>query len=320
MTRKLLILTSSVLMLFLFKNKANGQFLYDLFNMPDTVCTDHEIEPYDIIEGVQSYSWTFCPPNLAGIPTGSNRGHLPEIATPVSFQIVKNDAYPLVFLMNSNGFINRMRYEDGIAGNPTFREEIGRAGTVGKGMYVVNSGTTWHVFAIGGVDFVNTQLIRMDFENGLLQNPTSVTNFGSLDSQLISGNQLTIINENGNWYGFTFNTHNELMRLAFGTDIKSKPTVTNLGNIHNQFNGVTSLVPIKELDNWHLYITNKQESAIKRISFGNSVLNPAYVINYEDFNGLVRRPVGLAITRDCDKYYGWALCEQNTNLVSLVWD
>src|SRR5690606_21223497 len=106
----------------------------DLFNMPDTVCTDHEIEPYDIIEGAQSYNWTFCPPNLAGIPEGANKGPLPEIDRPVGFQVVKFESYPLLFLMNYDGHIRRMRFEDGIAGDPSFKQEIGRVGTRGKGM------------------------------------------------------------------------------------------------------------------------------------------------------------------------------------------
>jgi len=321
MTKKLLIFATSLIALFTKVNDANAQVKEDIFNMPDTVCTDHEIEPYDIIENASTYNWSFCPPNLADFPTGENLGALTHLSTPTGFRIVQDGEHTVGFFVNKDGYIYKMRYENGIKEAASFIREIGKVANTGNGLYTVNSGSEWHLFVIGGDVFYNSNLMRFDYANGVLQNHTNVTNMGAFDSTLVAGNQIVVAKDNDNkWYGFTINGARELLRLEFGTNIKDRPTIVNLGVLFNNFNDVTDFELIKELDNWHLFVTNKRDSEIKRISFGNSFLNPAFIINYGNLGGLVARPVGLSITRDCDRYYGWVLSEGNNNLVGLVWD
>jgi len=321
MIKKLLVLASSIFTLLASPGISNAQVRYDIFNIPDTVCTDHEIEPYDIVEGAQSYNWSFCPPNLSEFPTGGNQGPFAYFNNPTSFRLVKYNSTLMGFYVNSDGYFYKMRYEDGITGSPSHVKELGKVATTGRGIYPVYSGTKWHVFVIGGGEWNTSNLMRLDFENGLLQDATNVTSFGNFDSLLVGTNQLVVAQDNDkNWYGFTVNRNAELIRFEFGTNLESRPYITNLGTLHDNLKDVTSFELIKELDNWHLYITNKEESAVKRISFGNSFLNPIYVINYATLGTTVARPVGISITRDCDKYYGWVLSEGNSNLVGLVWN
>lgn len=321
MTKKLLIFATGLMAMFTQINDAHAQVREDIFNIPDTVCTDHEIEPYDIIENASTYNWSFCPPNLGDFPTGENLGPFGPLNTPAGFRIVQDGNNTIGFFLNKDGYINKMRYENGIKEAPSFIREVGKVSNTGTGLYTVNSGNEWHVFVIGGSAWNFTNLMRIDYANGLIQEATNVTNFGNLDSTLTTGNQIVVAKDNDNkWYGFTVNNHNELLRLDFGTDIKTRPTVVNLGVLFNNLRDVTDFELVKELDNWHLFITNKRDSEIKRISFGNSFLNPAFVINYGNLGDLVARPVGLSITRDCDRYYGWVLSEGNNNLVGLVWN
>lgn len=321
MIKKLLLLASSVVTIAASTATLQAQVKYDIFNIPDTVCTEHAIEPYDIIEGAQTYNWSFCPPNLAAYPTGGNLGPFSYFSNPVEFKFIRDNNNLVAFFLNKDGYIYKMRYTDGITQAPTQIRELGKVANVGKGLYPINSGNEWHVFVIGGDAWNNTNLMRMDFGNGTLQNPTHTENYGTFDSLLTGSNRIVVAKDvDNNWYGFTVNNRNNLLRLDFGTNIKSRPYITNLGAMYDQLADVTSFELIKELDNWHLFITNKTESAVKRVSFGNSFRNPAYIINYGTLNNTVARPVGISITRDCDRYYGWVLSEGNSNLVGLVWD
>ncbi len=321
MTKKLLILATSIAAMVTNVMSGSAQVRTDIFNIPDTVCTDHQIEPYDIIEGAQSYNWSFCPPNLEAFPTGGNLGPFSYFNDAGQFKLVKDRDNLFGFFLNKDGYVYRMRYQDGIKGSPSNIRELGKVATTGRGLYPINSGNEWHLFVIGGTAWNNSNLMRIDFSNGIQQNATVVENFGNFDSLLTGTNQLVIAQDNDkNWYGFTINSRAELLRFNFGTNIKSRPYISNLGTLFNNLSDVSDFELIKELDNWHLFVTNKAESAVKRISFGNSFLNPAFVINYENLGGSVARPVGLSITRECDKYYGWVLSEGNGNVVGLVWD
>lgn len=319
--KKLLLLASSFVTLAVSTSTLQAQVKHDIFNIPDTVCTDHAIEPYDIIEGAQTYNWSFCPPNLADYPTGGNLGTNAYFNNPVEFKFIRDNNNLLAFFLNRDGYIYKMRYENGITQPATQIRELGKVAITGRGMYPVNSGNEWHLFVIGGNAWNNTNLMRIDFANGAVQNATHTENFGNFDSLLTGSNRIVVAKDiDENWYGFTINNRNQLLRLDFGTNIKSRPYITNLGEMYNELYDVTSFELIKELDNWHLFITNRAESAVKRISFGNSFRNPAYIINYGNLGNDVARPVGISITRDCDRYYGWVLSEGNANLVGLVWE
>lgn len=321
MIKKLLVLASGIVAMVASSGILNAQVRYDIFNIPDTVCTDHEIEPYDIVEDAQTYNWSFCPPSLADFPTGGNQGPFAYMHSPAAFRLVKDNNNLIGLFINEDGYFYKMRYDDGVTGAPSHVKELGKVSTVGKGIYPIHSGTKWHVFVVGGNAFNNTNLMRLDFDNGLMQDATNVTSYGNLDSTLVGANQIVVAQDNDdNWYGFTINQAAELIRLEFGTNLESRPYVSNLGTLFGNLYDVKSFELIKELDNWHLYIANMRESAIKRVSFGNSFLNPIYVIDYGNLGNNIARPVGISITKDCDKYYGWVLCEGSGNLVGLVWD
>jgi gliding motility-associated-like protein len=321
MIKKILILATGIASLVSAGISVNAQVKHDIFNIPDTVCTDHEIEPYDIVEDGRTYNWSFCPPDLSAFPAGENVGVIPYFNNANQLKLVRENNRLVGFFLNSDGYFYRMRYEDGIKGNPSNFKELGKVAISGKGLDAVNDGNEWHLFVIGGNEWNNSNLMRLDFGNGVLQNPTEVVTFGNFDSLLAGSNQLVVAKDNDeNWYGFTINKHSELIRLDFGTNIKSRPYIVNMGTMFGALVDVTDFELIKELNNWHLFVTNKGDSELKRISFGNSFLNPAYVINFGSLNGNVFRPAGLTITRECDKYYGWLLSEGNGNLMSLIWD
>ena len=125
MSKRLLLLASLLLLLIVPLGKMHAQTDPNLFKLPDTVCTGHEIAPFDIIEGAANYNWTFCPPNLGGLPSGSNTGALPSLNAANGIVLAEDEGVTYSFHINPNGGLVRMRFLDGYEGMPSQVTQIG---------------------------------------------------------------------------------------------------------------------------------------------------------------------------------------------------
>lgn len=319
MSKRLLLLASLLLSLLIPAGKTHAQTDPNLFKLPDTVCNGHEIVPFNIIQTAQNYFWTFCPPNLGIQPLGNNIGPVQSINASRGYIVAEDDSFNYTFHINANGGIARMKYADGLSGLPSMITGIGSTLNSPGGLYLANNGL-WHLFVVAGTDNSNSRLMRYDFnENGLKSMPTEV-NVGNLGGGLNGPKQLYIVKEDNNWYGFTFTKDDELLRLEFGSDLTSAPTLTNLGNIDGHFSGVSAITGIVELDNWHLFITNRATNTVNRISFGNNLTNTPFVVNLGNMGNRINAPVGIAVTKDCNSYYGFVLNYGTGSFTTLTWD
>ncbi len=317
MSKRLLLLVSSLLSL-IPAGKSFAQTDPNLFKLPDTVCNGHEIVPFNIFQGAQNYFWTFCPPNLGSEPVGSNIGAVGSLNATKGYVVAEDDGANYSFHINAAAGVVRMKYAEGLSGLPSMITGISNLTNPG-GLYLANDGR-WHLFVVAGTDNTNSRLVRYDFnENGLKSMPVEV-NLGNLGGGLDGPKNLFIAKEGANWYGFTFTKNDELLRLSFGTDLTSAPTLTNLGNIDGYFAGVTAITGILEIDNWHLFVTNRTNNTVNRISFGNSLTNMPFVVDLGSFGNRINAPVGIAVTKDCNSYYAFVLNYGNASLVTLNWN
>lgn len=320
MIKRLLVVASCILGASSINNAA-AQGMPDLFNMPDTVCTDHEIEPYDILVGATTYNWNFCPPDLRSIPVGRNEGVNLQMNTVQALKVINAGAYHVAFYVNKDGSFYRTRYENGVMSNSSMTQEVHHLHKNTRAFHMVNDGNVWHAFIIAGEIYTNATITRYTFGNGILQAPTEIKDLGHLNNVINGCSQLVIARDNDNWHGFTVNPNNELVRINFGNDLHNVPAAENLGSFNSNFNNVTSLNLIHDQNNWYLFVTNKIEHAVKQFNFGTSLSNYTPVMsNFGDLEERLKRPTSLSITKDCDTYYGWALSEQTNSLVALVWE
>lgn len=318
MSKRLLLLATFLLSLLIPAGKALAQTDPNLFKLPDTVCNGHEIVPFNIIQTAQNYFWTFCPPDLTEEPDGNNIGPLQSMNDTRGFIVAEDDSFNYTFHINAASGVVRMKYADGLNGMPSMVTGIGTPTNPG-GLYLANNGL-WHLFVVAGTDNTNSRLLRYDFnEHGLKSFPVEV-NLGGLGGGLNGPKQLYIVKEGNNWFGFCFTKNDELLRLSFGSDLLGTPTLENLGNIDGHFDNVTAITGILELDNWHLFITNRNTSTVNRISFGNSLTNTPFVVDLGSFGSRINAPVGIAVTKDCDSYYGFVLNYGTASLVTLKWN
>ena len=97
---------------------------------------------------------------------------------------------------------------------------------------LVHDGLKWYGFVTG--TFSNT-LFRLEFANGVNQQPTFVENLGDLSGKLSGPGSVRALRENGLWYVFVLNGQaGEILKLAFGN---------NLGNAFTTSLAVSNLPP-----------------------------------------------------------------------------
>lgn len=138
--------------------------------------------------------------------------------------------------------------------------------------HVVQNEDNYYLFS---TIFDNDTVVRLDFGNSLNNAPTE----NSFSLGIISKGQegIQILNDNGYWWGFIVGgwagaglDDEFLLRLDFGNDLTSIPTVENLGNLGN-LAFPHDLFFTKENDNWVGVAVNKTGHSITRFSFGNDL-------------------------------------------------
>lgn len=317
MSKKLLLIASTCLLFGAIGFQSQAQNKPNLFSLPDTVCADHEFSPFNVISNQESYNWTLCPPNMASVSEGSNTGPLPIVGTPEYVVMARENEKSYSFFLNQNGVLYLLTYEDGYENAATETTPLATINGA-KGMYAVQQNNKWHLFVTknGNAGF---ELTRFDFTNGL-QFPPAQQDLGAIGNNVNQVKRLYIAQEEQNWYGFTFSQNDELIRLNFGTNLLGTPSIDNLGNINNQFSGVSDITGIYELGNWHVFVTNSVSQTVNRISFGNSLSNTPFVINLGNMGGRLKVPSGITISTACDAYYGYVTNKGSASMVLLKWE
>ena len=146
--------------------------------------------------------------------------------------------------------------------------------------------------------------------------PLTGTNLGNISSVLSNPVFQDIVKgDDGNYYGFMTN-HNPgtLIRLDYGNSLLNTPTAITLGNfgdvIPNQAEGIQV---IKEGGNWYAIIVGGGNTGVNsspriiKLDFGSLITNTSPTATNWGNIGSMQFPHGLAIHKDGDRYYGFAV-------------
>lgn len=320
MKRHLLIV--SLLLLSAFTNKVTAA-PDTLFTIPDTICAGNLVTPTLLVRAANTYDWKFCSPPLALPPTGTNIGTFLYTQSPEDIAVVRDERFFVGWVVNRNEGLTRWNFRDGIEALPTPRVFGDLGGTLPinpNGIELIKDGDKWYVFVIGGTDLTNSTIARYTFDGNMHLEMEDSVNLGSLEGGLNTPKKLFIGKDGDNYVGFTFNRGRNLIKLDFGTDITSTPVLTNLGNIGGVFNNVTAITGMREGDNWILHITDRGSNALIKLTFGTSLHNIPFAVDYDRLAGQLNYPHGIAIVPDCMEYYGYVINNVGSHLNTLYWD
>lgn len=297
--RKCLILTS-----FLLAATVTSLRAQSLFNAPDTVCIRQPVQLENLATGGNSFFWSFCAGSLLQAPTGTDLGTGIGLKTATAIEIAKDGGNYYGFVANrATGELLKLSFGTDLGSTPvvtnmgnlnnTFPDSV-------NALYIVQAGSNWHLFAAGGSTQANSTMARFDFGTSLA-NPANGVNFGNPGNMLNAPEGLFVAQEGSNWYGYTINTNGgeSLVRISFGANISTTPTLLALGNFGGM-TGPSDFAALQSGGNWYLYVTNQTINTITRIDLGNSLANAPAGTDIGNLGGRLFNPSGISISRDCN--------------------
>lgn len=299
--------------------RVSAQIKKELFQLPDSLCAGSYFSPTEIYDSAETYTWSTCVPDFFAAPEGLNSGNILTLQNAKSMVFMKSGDVYYSYHLNEDGIIFRSRYLNGLEGSPSLITRVTKMQNASALFALKDDDGKDHLFVISGDNKTNSMLTRFDFDRGVQILPTDSVYLGTY-AEMNGPKHLFIAKDRDNWFGFTFDKNDNLVRLRFTDGILRAPYAEIMGNIDQKFNGVSSLTGLQELGNWHLFITNRTGSNVQRLTFGNSLNNTPYVVELGDFNHQINQPVGLTITKSCDAYYAFVLNYQTKSLVTLKWD
>lgn len=145
----------------------------------------------------------------------------------------------------------------------------------------------------------------------LYNNPTGV-NLGD-NFEFDGPSDIDVVrNDDGNYYGFVLNAgNNTLIRLDYGTDLSSVPTVTSFGDVDGLFPiEANSMHLVRDLadSNWYMFVTSgasAPNSALSRIDFGKSLANTPAFVSFGNLENKLAYPDGIFVGKEDGKWYAF---------------
>ncbi|MBL7740053.1 MAG: gliding motility-associated C-terminal domain-containing protein [Chitinophagaceae bacterium] len=284
------------------------------FSIPDTVCVNTPVTITNTSTNATTYYWNFCSGSLNSIPAGTNFTS-PNLSMPVFMDIVQEGTNFYVFVVNHTGSLARMSFGNSLLNTPVITD-LGSFGGIipwqAEGIEIKKDGNNWIGYIIGG-QFANSRLLKLNFGTSVANIPvaTNLGNVGGLDYPV----DFTLIEDGANWYGLTVSAdNNTVTRYDFGNSLNNAPVAVNLGNIGG-LNYPVGVFLVKDGNNYHVFITNRNSNSISRLDFGTSIANTPTGLNLGNPGSNFNWPRDITVIRDCDKVFGFVTNEA-TNAVT----
>ncbi|MFZ4546469.1 MAG: SBBP repeat-containing protein, partial [Bacteroidales bacterium] len=290
------------------------------FTLPDTVCVNENITIQNTSTGGSSYYWNFCSGNLSTVPIGVNLGNLGSLSGPVYSALTKEGDNYFVFITNiNNASISRLAFGNSLTNTPV-ATNLGNLGgilqpgiegiQVKKDIFTGN----WYGLIAGGQTNI---MFRLNFGTSLSNTPTA-ENLGNISGLINYAHTIYAFYDNGNWYCFVGNySTSTLLRLNFGNSLANTPVATNLDNNWG-LSGPVGFYPIQDNGDWYMFVVNRTNSTLSRLSFGNSLVNIPSGSNIGNVGGAMNTPRSITILKDCGQITGFVVNEIPNDLVKLT--
>jgi len=278
------------------------------FEVKDTACIDEMISITNNSRDAGTYYWTFCSGNLYYPPEGEIMTQPGDINEPAFIDFAEENGEWFAFITNHNdGTITRYYYGSDILSTPV-SENLGDFGGIipqhAQGVQAVYDGANWYVFLVGGQG-PDSRLVRLSFGNSLSNTPIAEI-VGDTRDRLDYPIDLYILEEDGNWFGFTINHNtNRLTRFSFGPDLSADPNSHTFSDLMG-LDGPTGFFPIQENGIWYFFVSNYNSHEIIRLELGTSLGNHPVHTSIGD-PGILDFPFDLTILRDCEGLFGFVL-------------
>jgi gliding motility-associated-like protein len=293
------------------------------FTVPSTVCVGSPLTVQNTTTGGTNYFWSFCAADFSQTPQAVNLGN-PSSAlnAPVFGSYVQDNSGNFYGLVDDYaiGHVTLLSFGKSLLNTPTGVDLGGFSGVIPEqveGIQLEQVNGNWTAVIVGGGNqFPNSspRVVKLDFGTSLTNTPTA-TNWGNVGG-LNLPHDFFITQENGIYYGLTTNVNdNTITRLVFGPDFTQPPTGVNLGNIGG-IDYPAGLDFVNYNQNLYVFVTDRDENALTRLDFGNSITNTPTGVNIGD-PGYLSYPRDISLFTTCTGIYGFVTNETSNELVQL---
>jgi gliding motility-associated-like protein len=286
------------------------------FDLPDTICANTPITITNTSANATTSYWNFCSGSLNATPAGTN---IPSalLSQPAFLSICQEGMNYYVFVVNHTGSLVRMNYGNNLLNTPV-NTDLGSFGGIipfqSEGIDIEKDGNNWIGYLIGGQN-ANSRLVKLFFGNSLANIPV-VTNLNNIGN-LAFPKDFTLFKDAGTWYGFTVNgDNNSIVRYNFGVSLNNIPVATSFTNV-GSLNYPVGIFLIKNTNDFHIFVTNRNSHSISRIDFGNSLANTPTGVNLPIAGSNFNWPRDITVIKDCEKVFGFVVNEGSNSIVRL---
>lgn len=157
----------------------------------------------------------------------------------------------------------------------------------------------------------NNLIYNWDFCAGdLVSGSPTISNIATLPT--IQNNKFTIIQDNGNWYGFVCSFVNgNIIRLDFGNSLDNLPTLDTVNVSIGHIDGIDM---INIGGHWYGFVGGIDDSDIHRLDFGsitnNNPTDTVIAIN-------IHIPISVALVKDSGNYFALITNFDNSTVTEL---
>jgi gliding motility-associated-like protein len=285
-----------------FQQEAQAQ---GLFEVPDTVCVGQKVKISNVV-AASSYYWNFCSGDISKVPSPTFLNNPYGAIDASGMKIVKVDLNYYGFVIDKNGGgLTRVEFGGSLNNTPTYVNLGNMANAFpsdATGLDIVQQGTEWKLFVIGGTSSLNSTLCRVDIGPNITNNLPMAVNFGTMPG-FGRPHDLHLFFENNEWYALTLNGEdNSIFRFDFGPNIQTTPTGASLGNPGNELNTSNGFAAIQENGESFLFVCNQGDNKLIRVDFGSGFSNTTLTAT-DLGNQFMNGPADISFIKDCGKTY-----------------
>lgn len=169
---------------------------------------------------------------------------------------------------------------------------------------------------------VSNNLVRVDFGPDPENPDPIIVDLGSLQGMLKAPIGITLLKEQGSWYGMVYNSGSDsLARINFGGSLtNAEPTVTNVAKGFASNNNNSALTVGVSNDNVVAVLTNPATNKITLVNFGNTVLNtpnPTTDILVTNAIPGASSLRGISLHQTCGQWYGFTVAYTSKKIYRL---
>jgi PKD repeat protein len=174
-----------------------------------------------------------------------------------------------------------------------------------------------------GIDLSNLSTGAISYEWDFCSGDLEFTPTSSVlvDSYGGYGTRVKMIEQNGNHYGFFIGrAAKRLFRLNFGSNIKSQPTITDLGDLGLNSSTLRAIEIVKDGNDFFGFVVDSEKSGLYRFELGSSVANNPFNITVLYSNQELNSPMELTVVSDGVERFLFVVNSNNRKLVRFELD